>query len=44
MSKLFSEITIRGQKIKNKCWVSPMCQYSSIDGFSNEELCIVAGA
>ena len=35
MSKLFSEITIRGQKIKNKCWVSPMCQYSSIDGFSN---------
>ena len=35
MSKLFSEITIRGQEIKNKCWVSPMCQYSSEDGFSN---------
>ena len=35
MSRLFSSITIRGQKIKNKCWVSPMCQYSSEDGFSN---------
>jgi len=35
MSNLFSEIIIRGQQIKNKCWVSPMCQYSSDDGFSN---------
>ena len=35
MSRLFSSITIRGQEIKNKCWVSPMCQYSSEDGFSN---------
>ena len=26
---------IYGQEIKNKCWVSPMCQYSSEDGFSN---------
>ena len=35
MSILFNSISIRGQEIKNKCWVSPMCQYSSEDGFSN---------
>ena len=35
MSRLFSSFAIRGQEIKNKCWVSPMCQYSSEDGFSN---------
>jgi len=35
MSKLFDPIIIRGEKIRNKSWVSPMCQYSSNDGFSN---------
>ena len=32
MSKLFSELTIRGTAFRNRLWVSPMCQYSSIDG------------
>jgi len=29
MSQLFSPITIRGEKFKNRVFVSPMCQYSS---------------
>ena len=29
MSKLFSPITIRGETIPNRVFVSPMCQYSS---------------
>jgi 2,4-dienoyl-CoA reductase-like NADH-dependent reductase (Old Yellow Enzyme family) len=29
MSKLFSPITIRGEKIPNRVFVAPMCQYSS---------------
>lgn len=28
MSKLFSPITIRNLKVKNRLWVSPMCMYS----------------
>tara|TARA_B100001123_G_scaffold377591_1_gene445165 strand:+ start:2511 stop:3623 length:1113 start_codon:yes stop_codon:yes gene_type:complete len=31
MSKLFSSIEIRGLKIKNRIFVSPMCQYSAED-------------
>ncbi len=29
MSQLFTPITIRGETIPNRVWVSPMCQYSS---------------
>ena len=36
MSKLFQPIKIRGEEIKNRSWVSPMCQYSSEDGFVND--------
>ena len=36
MSKLFEPIQIRGENISNRSWVSPMCQYSSEDGFSND--------
>ena len=32
MSKLFSSLKIRNIEIKNRIVVSPMCQYSSIDG------------
>ncbi|MBR7837786.1 NADH:flavin oxidoreductase/NADH oxidase [Actinospica durhamensis] len=32
MSHLFSPITLRGLTIPNRAWVSPMCQYSSVDG------------
>jgi len=33
---LFDPITIRGIEIKNRAWVSPMCQYSAIDGVVGE--------
>ena len=36
MSYLFSPLKIRGVELKNRLVVSPMCQYSSIDGFANE--------
>jgi len=32
MSNLFDPITLRGLTIKNRVWVSPMCQYSATDG------------
>jgi 2,4-dienoyl-CoA reductase-like NADH-dependent reductase (Old Yellow Enzyme family) len=35
MSKLFQPIKIRGEEIKNRSWVSPMCQYSCEDGLAN---------
>ncbi|MFS8082853.1 MAG: oxidoreductase, partial [Ginsengibacter sp.] len=36
MPNLFDPIKIRGVKLKNRLVVSPMCQYSSIDGFAND--------
>jgi 2,4-dienoyl-CoA reductase-like NADH-dependent reductase (Old Yellow Enzyme family) len=36
MSKLFSPLQIRGVSLKNRIVVSPMCQYSSTDGFVND--------
>ncbi|MBA3830197.1 MAG: NADPH dehydrogenase NamA [Taibaiella sp.] len=36
MSALFSPLTIRGIDFKNRIIVSPMCQYSSEDGFAND--------
>lgn len=32
MSKLFSPITLRGLEIPHRLWVSPMCQYSALEG------------
>lgn len=32
MSRLFEPLTLRGATAKNRLWVSPMCQYSSVDG------------
>lgn len=34
--KLFDPIVIRGLEIKNRVWVSPMCQYSAVDGVVGE--------
>jgi 2,4-dienoyl-CoA reductase-like NADH-dependent reductase (Old Yellow Enzyme family) len=34
-SMLFSPLTLRGVTFKNRIFVSPMCQYSSIDGMPN---------
>ncbi|HEY9113599.1 MAG TPA: oxidoreductase, partial [Bacteroidales bacterium] len=35
MSKLFSPLQIKGITLKNRIAISPMCQYSSKDGFAN---------
>jgi 2,4-dienoyl-CoA reductase-like NADH-dependent reductase (Old Yellow Enzyme family) len=36
MSRLFSPLQLRGLTFKNRIFVSPMCQYSSIDGLPND--------
>jgi 2,4-dienoyl-CoA reductase-like NADH-dependent reductase (Old Yellow Enzyme family) len=36
MSKLFSPLVIKNITLKNRIVLSPMCQYSSIDGFTND--------
>ena len=33
---LFDELQIREVKLRNRIVVSPMCQYSSTDGFAND--------
>jgi len=35
MSKLFSPLKIKDVTFKNRIVVSPMCQYSAVDGFAN---------
>ncbi|HEY4442370.1 MAG TPA: NADH:flavin oxidoreductase/NADH oxidase [Candidatus Elarobacter sp.] len=36
MSALFSPLTLRGVTLRNRVVVSPMCEYSSSDGFAND--------
>ena len=36
MPQLFTPLTIRSITLKNRLVVSPMCQYSSADGFAND--------
>lgn len=36
MSHLFAPLTIRRQTFANRVFVSPMCEYSSDDGFAND--------
>lgn len=36
MALLFEPIKIRSVEVKNRITVSPMCEYSSIDGFAND--------
>ncbi|TDO19943.1 NADPH dehydrogenase NamA [Pedobacter duraquae] len=36
MSLLFSPLTIKNIRFKNRIAVSPMCQYSSVDGFASD--------
>src|ERR1043165_4804589 len=33
---LFTELTLRNVTFRNRIAVSPMCQYSSVDGFAND--------
>jgi 2,4-dienoyl-CoA reductase-like NADH-dependent reductase (Old Yellow Enzyme family) len=36
MSNLFTALEIGGLILKNRIMVSPMCQYSSVDGYAND--------
>jgi 2,4-dienoyl-CoA reductase-like NADH-dependent reductase (Old Yellow Enzyme family) len=36
MAKLFDPITLRSITARNRIMVSPMCQYSSVDGFADD--------
>jgi len=36
LSKLFSEVSLRGLTVANRVVVSPMCQYNAIDGSAND--------
>ena len=36
MSKLFSPLIIKDVVFKNRIAISPMCQYSAVDGFAND--------
>ena len=36
MSKLFSPLRIRSITFKNRYVISPMCQYTAVDGFAND--------
>lgn len=44
MSQLFTPITVRGITVRNRAWVSPMCQYSSDDGMPNDWHLVHLGA
>ena len=36
MSKLFEELKLRDVSFRNRIWISPMCQYSSENGFPTD--------
>ena len=36
MSQLFTPIRLRDLQVRNRVWVSPMCQYSAEDGIPND--------
>jgi 2,4-dienoyl-CoA reductase-like NADH-dependent reductase (Old Yellow Enzyme family) len=36
MPHLFEPLTLRGVTLRNRIAVSPMCEYSSVDGFAND--------
>ncbi len=44
MANLFSPLTIKSVTIRNRIAVSPMCQYSAVDGFANNWHLIHLGA
>jgi 2,4-dienoyl-CoA reductase-like NADH-dependent reductase (Old Yellow Enzyme family) len=44
MPHLFSPISFRGVKLPNRIVVSPMCEYSSTDGFANDWHLVHLGA
>ena len=44
MPALFEPFTLRGLTLKNRLVVSPMCQYSAVDGFANDWHLVHAGS
>lgn len=36
MTRLFTPVTLRDVTVRNRLWVSPMCQYSAVDGVPQE--------
>lgn len=44
MSKLFSQIQVGGVTFKNRAWVSPMCQYSAVNGLIQDWHAVHYGA
>src|SRR5216117_3851742 len=36
VAHLFAPLTLKGRTLSNRIIVSPMCEYSSVDGFSND--------
>ncbi|MCU1673013.1 MAG: NADH:flavin oxidoreductase/NADH oxidase [Frankiales bacterium] len=44
MSTLFSPLTLRATTFRNRVWVAPMCQYSSVDGLPDEWHLVHLGA
>jgi len=44
MPHLFEPLTVRGLTLRNRIGVSPMCQYSYVDGFSNDWQLVHLGA
>lgn len=36
MAKLFEPLSLRSVQLRNRIVVSPMCEYSSVDGFAND--------
>lgn len=34
--RLFEPITLRGTEMRNRLWISPMCQYQATDGIAND--------
>ena len=36
MSHLFTPLTLRGTVVRNRAWVTPMCQYSAVDGVPSD--------
>ena len=44
MTTLFDPLTLRGLTLRNRIAVSPMCQYSSVNGFANDWHLVHLGA
>ncbi len=44
MSLLMSPLTLRGATARNRIWVSPMCQYSAVDGMPDDWHLVHLGA